>query len=114
MERENIDTQYKWDLSKIYKSSEEFNNDIKLVKEEILKFRQYEKIKYDSENLYELMQLVMNVNRCLDKLESYVSLLSDEDTRINKNLELKEKVNNLYSDYIRASYFVRNTICSQN
>ena len=110
MERENIDVQYKWDLSKIYKSSDEFNNDIKFVKEEILKFKQYEKIKYDSDSLYDLMQLVMNVNRCLDKLESYVSLLSDEDTRINKNLELKEKVNNLYSDYIRATYFVRNSI----
>ena len=110
MERESVDVRYKWDLSKIYKSIDEFNNDINLVKEEILKFKQYDGIKYDSDSLYELINLVMNVNRRLDKLESYVSLLSDEDTRINKNLELKEIVSNLYSDYIRASYFVRNSI----
>ena len=110
MDRESISIEYKWDLSKIYKSSSEFNDDIKFVKGELLKFKEYEKIKLDENSLYELMNLVMNVNRVLDKLESYVSLLGDEDTRINKNQELRENVNNLYSEYIRASYFVKNSI----
>ena len=110
MDRENISIEYKWDLSKIYKSMNEFNDDIEFVKKELLKFKKYEKIKYDENTLYELMNLVMGVNRILDKLESYVSLYCDEDTRINKNQELKEKVDNLYSEYIKASYFVRNSI----
>ena len=110
MDRENISIEYKWDLSKIYTSYDEFNNDVRFIHEELLKFKKYEKIKYDENTLYELMNLVMNVNRKFDKLESYVSLLCDEDTRINKNLELNEKVNNLYSKYIKASYFVRNNI----
>ena len=110
MDRESINIEYKWDLSKIYKSMDEFNHDIQVVKEKILEFKKYEKIVYDENSLYELMELVMSTNRVLDKLEAYVSLLSDEDTRINKNLELKEIISNLYSDYIKASYFVRNSI----
>lgn len=110
MDRESINVRYKWDLSKIYKSEKEFDDDITLVKKEIKKFKDYEKIKYNADSLYNLMNLMVSTNRVIDKLEAYVSLLSDEDTRINKNQELKEKVNNLYSDYVKASYFVRNSI----
>ena len=110
MERTSIEVRYKWDLSKIYKSMDEFDSDIKFVKDRILEFKNYESKKYDANSLYSLILLVMTVNRKIDKLESYVSLLSDEDTRINKNLELKEKISNLYSDYIKKTYFVRNSI----
>ena len=110
MDREKIEEQYKWDLSKIYKSSKEFEDDIKLVKEKIKEFSKYENITYDENTLYELIELEMNTSRLLDKLETYVSLLCDEDTSINKNQELKERISNLYSEYIKATYFVDNSI----
>ena len=110
MDREKIEEQYKWDLSKIYKSSKEFEDDIKLVKEKIKEFSKYENITYDENSLYELIELGMNTSRLLDKLETYVSLLCDEDTSINKNQELKERISNLYSEYIKATYFVDNSI----
>ena len=89
MDRESINEQYKWDLNKIYSSIDEFKNDVTNVKEMLKGFSKYEGITYDENSLYELISLVMNANRMLDKLESYVSLLCDEDTRINKNQELK-------------------------
>ncbi len=110
MERNEVDERYHWDLSKIYKSISEYRDDILKVKENIKCFAKYEKIKYDAVTLYELLELVMSTNRILDKLESYVSLLCDEDTRINKNQELKEEVSNLHSKYIAATYFVDNNI----
>ena len=110
MDRDSINAQYKWDLNKIYSSIDEFKNDITNVKEKLNEFSRYEGITYDENSLYELIILVMNTNRILDKLESYVSLLCDEDTRINKNQELKEMVNNLYSEYVKATYFVDNSI----
>ena len=110
MDREKIEEQYKWDLSKIYKSSKEFEDDIKLVKGKIKEFSKYENITYDENSLYELIELGMNTSRLLDKLETYVSLLCDEDTSINKNQELKERISNLYSEYIKATYFVDNSI----
>ena len=110
MDREKIDKCYKWDLTQIYKDNDDYKNDIKKVKDNIGKICSYEGIKYDEFNLFELVDIVMNTSRIIDKLESYVSLLCDEDTRINKNQELKEEVNNLYSEYIEKTYFVDNSI----
>ena len=110
MERENVSKKYQWDLSKIYSDMEQFREDINFVKEKTKEFSKYENITYDENSLYEVIDLSMKVNRKLDKLEAYVSLLCDEDTRINKNQELKEEVANLTSAYIKATYFVDTSI----
>ena len=110
MNRENIDVKYRWDLSKIYDSNEKFRNDINIVKEKIKEFSKFEKIDYDENSLYEVLELSMNTNRVIEKLEVYTSLLCDEDTRKNENQALKEEISNLYSDYIKATYFIDNDI----
>ena len=92
MDREKIEEVYKWDLSKIYGNIEEFNNDIEVVKKKLKLLSSYEGIKYDSNNLYELLSMEMHTQRVLEKLEVYASLLCDEDTSINKNMELKESM----------------------
>lgn len=110
MDREKIEEVYKWDLSKIYGNIEEFNNDIEVVKKKLKLLSSYEGIKYDSNNLYELLSMEMHTQRVLEKLEVYASLLCDEDTSINKNMELKERVSNLVSEYVRVTYFVTPSI----
>lgn len=110
MDRNNIDRQYQWNLSLIYKNLDEYKEDILKVKENIGKFSKYENITYDEKTLYDLLELVMTTNRIIDKLEAYVSLLCDEDTRINKNQELKEEITNLCDEYIKKTYFVDNNI----
>ena len=114
MDRNNIDRKYQWDLSKIYSSIEEYREDIRLVKDGISKISEYENRNIDSNSLYELLELVMSCSRRIDKLESYVSLLTDEDTRINKNQELKEEVSNLESEYAKRTYFVDTNILKLN
>lgn len=106
MNRESIDVRYKWDLEKIYGSIDDFRKDIDFVYQKINEFDGYEDVKLNADNLYELISLVMEVSRIIDKLQVYTSMLNDEDTSINKNRELKEEVNNLYSEYIKKSYFV--------
>ena len=106
MNRDSIDKKYQWDLSKIYGSLDEFRNDISSVKDKLPKFSKFRDVKYDEENLYELMELCMSVSRVLDKLRAYTSLHCDEDTSINRNQELKEEVSNLCSEYSKATYFI--------
>lgn len=106
MERNKIDKKYKWDLSKIYKNKKEYNEDILEVRKLIDKILKYENIELNENTIYELLNLVMSASRILNKLESYVSLLGDEDTRINKNHEYKEEISNLCSDYTKKTYFV--------
>ena len=106
IDRSSIDEKYKWDLSKIYGSISEFRKDIDFVKSKLPEISKFEDIKYDENSLYEVIDLCMNVSRVLEKLQVYTSLLSDEDTGINKNQELKEEVTNLSSDYAKATYFI--------
>lgn len=105
-DRSSIDEKYKWDLSKIYGSISEFRKDIDFVKSKLPEFSKFEDIKYDENSLYEVIDLCMSVSRVLEKLQVYTSLLSDEDTGINKNQELKEEVTNLSSEYAKATYFI--------
>ena len=110
MDRNNVDKKYQWNLETIYKNLDEYRSDITRVKENIDKFGKYESMTYDEKSLYDLLELVMSTSRIIDKLEAYVNLLCDEDTRINKNQELKEEVSNLYNEYIKKTYFVDNNI----
>lgn len=110
MNREKIEERYKWDLSKIYSSIDDFRSDMQLVKDKMNDFSKYKDITYDENTLYEVISLYMETSRILNKLEVYTSLLSDEDTGINKNRELKEEVSNLSSELISKTYFIEPNI----
>ena len=110
MDREKIEECYKWDLSKIYSSIDDFRSDMQLVKDKMNDFSKYKDITYDENTLYEVISLYMETSRILNKLEVYTSLLSDEDTGINKNRELKEEVSNLSSELISKTYFIEPNI----
>ena len=110
MNRNEIAEEFKWDLTRIYKSVDDFKKELKAVSQEISKFKQYEAGNYDAKSLYELLDLAMSVSRRIDKLHAYASLLGDEDTSINKNQELREEVNNLMSEYTAETYFFDNNI----
>ena len=110
MDREKIEECYKWDLSKIYSSIDDFRSDMQLVKEKMNDFSKYKDMMYDENTLYEVISLYMEASRILNKLDVYTSLLSDEDTGINKNRELKEEVSNLSSEFISKTYFIEPNI----
>ena len=106
-ERKDIDTQYTWDLEKIYSSTDEFNEDYNLVKSKIKELFKYEKNMTDnSDNFYNTIKLSFEIERLIDKLSVYTSLSFDLDTSNNKMQELSEKVSNLRSEYSKNSYFI--------
>ena len=106
-ERKDIDTQYTWDLEKIYSSTDEFNEDYNLVKSKIKELFKYEKNMTDnSDNFYDTIKLSFEIERLIDKLSVYTSLSFDLDTSNNKMQELSEKVSNLRSEYSKNSYFI--------
>lgn len=106
MNREKIDKKYKWDLSKIYRSSSEFDSDYDLVVNNSKKIREYKNVKLDSNSLYSMLELSMNTSRVLEKLYVYANLLSDMDTSNTDSMALRERVMNLYHVYSKSSYFV--------
>ena len=65
MNRDSIDKKYQWDLSKIYSNLDDFNKDVAFVSSKLIEFSKYKDVKYDEDNLYEVINLCMCVSRVL-------------------------------------------------
>lgn len=107
MNRSDARVEDTWDLSKLFSSVSEFNNTYDMVKVEIEGFIKYKD--YDltnKNNLLEVMDKSYEIERVLDRLSAYTSLLFDEDTTNSESLSLKGRVSNLYDLYSNNSYFL--------
>lgn len=111
MDRNEIEEKYKWDLSSIYKTEEDFNKDYKEVKTRIQNFSKYENIMDNSAtDFYNTLEEYYQISRIIEKLAVYTSLLFDEDTSNNTNQALKGKIDNLYDEFVKVTFFITPTI----
>lgn len=109
-DRSMIETKDKWDLSLIYKTQKDFEEELEITKNLILEYRKkYENHTMDNANIfYNSIIDSLEISRKLDKLYVYASMKSDEDVSNNDNQELKNKVINLY-DLATANMFFIDT-----
>lgn len=107
-DRSMIETKDKWDLSLIYKTEKDFENELEITKNLILEYRKkYENHTMDNANIfYNSIIDSLEISRKLDKLYVYASMKSDEDVSNNDNQELKNKVINLYDLAAANMFFV--------
>jgi oligoendopeptidase F len=107
-DRSMIETKDKWDLSLIYKTQKDFENELEITKNLILEYRKkYENHTMDNANIfYNSIIDSLEISRKLDKLYVYASMKSDEDVSNNDNQELKNKVINLYDLATANMFFV--------
>ena len=97
--REEIDSKYKWDLTKIYKTEEEINKDIELVKEksdELLKYQGH--LTDSSDYLLRATEDYFSLMRIMDKLIVYANLKSDEDKAVSSSERLVGIIDRLVDD----------------
>lgn len=107
MDRNKIDDKYKWNIDLIYDSMDKFNSDYDEVEKEIKDYSKYENIMNNSaKDFYETVAEYYKISRKLEKLAVYTSLLFDTDTSNNSNQALKSRVDNLYDEFNKISYFV--------
>ncbi len=95
-QRCEIDDKYKWDLSKIYKSSEEVENDLNKILSLTKEFKLYENHLLDSDKtLLEAINKYYEIIRTIDKLVVYANMKHHEDMSISENLALVKKIDNI-------------------
>jgi len=105
--RVEIEEKYKWDLSSIYKSDEEFEKDYNELKEEIKTIDKYRgNILTSADNLYEFLENYFGLSRRLEKLYMYAHLNHDSDTTLDKYQVLYGKVSNLYQEFDELTTFI--------
>ena len=89
--RKDIADKYKWKLSKIYKNTESFKKDIKVVEDSFSTFDKFENTFVDSyENFYLILDLYQKTRRKTDNLFVYATLQSHTDTKNADFSDLEE------------------------
>ena len=95
-----------WDLTKIYKTEEEFNNDINFVKESINKFSLYQGNLNDLKTLTEFMEFSDLVDIKISKLFTYAHMSFDLNQKNVEALQKYQIVYGVYNQLVEVSSFV--------
>ncbi len=113
--REAIDNKYKWDLSKIYRSTDEIDGSKEKVKELTNKLLTYKNhIMDSSNNLYEVLNIYFEISRIIEKLVVYSNMKLHEDMSISQNQVLVEKVDKFTTEISEKIAFVQPEILKQD
>ncbi len=102
--RNEIDDQYKWDLTTIYKDDEQFLQMLEKLDEEITSLQPKDIFK-SGESLYNYLKNSDYLEMNLDKLYTYAHLNNDSDTTVAKYDEYVNKVRNIYQKYAKKTNF---------
>lgn len=106
--RDEIEEEYKWDLTTVFKNKEEFESYFEETKKIIEDFLKYETHVMDNaDTLLEVLEADNNLSRHVEKLYTYASMTSDQDISNNTNQEQLSRVENLYELAIKNTYFIR-------
>ena len=104
--RNEIDDKYKWDLSSIFKTDDEFLKEYEIVKKDINEISNYKgKIVSSASSLLEYLNFTTNLERRIYKLYYYAHLHYDEDTTNTKYQEYFGLIRNLLTNYEELKSF---------
>jgi oligoendopeptidase F len=98
--RQDAPEKYKWDLSQIYKDKAEWNHAKEEIAKKIPVLASYKGHLGDSaQKFYEALKLFEDTSKDFARLESYASMLYDENTKIAENQELLQEAETLGTEY---------------
>jgi len=106
--REEINQEYKWDLTQIFRDDEEWEKEFKTVSEKVSGYQKFEgKLAESAENLIACFRFDEEINIKLDQLHLYAMLSKDSDMRVGKYHSMDDRIKSLYSKVGAASSFIR-------
>ena len=104
--RNEVEEKYKWDLTKIYKTNDDWNNDLEKAKKEIKKISNFKDLLDNSKRLLEYLNYENETSRLLYKLYYYAHLNYDSDTTDVKYQKMQKEIDDLLHEYSELSSFV--------
>ncbi|PJA97992.1 MAG: oligoendopeptidase F [Ignavibacteriales bacterium CG_4_9_14_3_um_filter_30_11] len=106
--RKEIEEKYKWDLSDIYKTDEDWETDFKWVKEKIPEYDKFiGTLAKDANSLYRCLKFDEEVGIKIERLHLYAMLNYDGDMNITKYQAMDDRINNLFTQVSTAGSFIR-------
>ncbi|MBQ5926727.1 MAG: oligoendopeptidase F family protein, partial [Clostridia bacterium] len=108
MERNQVETKYKWKLEDIFPSDEAWEKEFKEVEEKYVKFdfSVFSGKLCDKQTLLQFFALRDEALRKIEKLYVYASMRHDEDLRVSKYTSYKAMMGTMVSEISAATAFV--------
>ncbi|EES91070.1 oligoendopeptidase F [Clostridium botulinum] len=103
--RDEIKSEDKWNIEKIYSNVGEWENDFYKLKEKAKEFEKYKGKLSNPDELLGFLRLDEEVSRLGEKLLVYAFLKGDEDTSNNVNQALRTKIEMYFSELSSLSAF---------
>lgn len=89
--RDEVEEEYKWDLTSFFKNEEEFNKSLQELENNINQIKNYVGCTKDADKLYEFLNFEINTLALFEDLYVYAHLINDQELGISKNIERKNK-----------------------
>ena len=101
------DDKYRWDLTDLFQSDDEWQKNKDQLIENIKKIDQFKGTLNESgKQMYDTLNFVTNLQKELIRLYSYASMKSDQDTRVPKYLEMKQEMGQIFNEFSSAASFI--------
>ena len=111
--RNEVSDDLKWDLSRVFKNNQEWEQEYKQVAQEIKNLSKFKgTLAKSGKDLYEGITVILAVNRRLEKVYVYATMSSDVDTSNNHYLGFVAKAQSLANQMSAAIAFVDPEILS--
>lgn len=105
--RNEIENDYKWDLTSYYKTAKDWEKDYLKIKTEYSKIKEYKnKVTKSANMLYQTLEEYFAYDARLAKLYVYANLKHDEDLENSENALMLSKIHKTYTDFISLSSFI--------
>ena len=102
-----MNIQEKWNFKDIYKTEKEFEEDIKVVREEILKLSNFKgKLYKNAKNILKYNNKTNDISKKIEKISAYAFLQYAQDMSNEKNIVRYKKVEILGELISNTTYFV--------
>ena len=106
--REEIDEKYKWDLSDIYSTEDNWEKDFQWVEANLDNYKQFTgKLSDSSESLLACFKFDDEMGIKIEKLYLYAMLAKDSDLSVQKYQAMDERIKSLYTRVSAASSFLK-------
>jgi oligoendopeptidase F len=106
--RDDIEEQYKWDLTHIYTSNEEWEKDFKFIEKQVPVYQTFRETLADGpDQLLKCLKFDDEIGIKLERLYLYAMLAKDSDMKVPIYQAMDDRIKSLYAKVSAANSFIR-------